>query len=84
MPPVSDSACRIPTEAEDDWITAVSTAPATTPRIGLENMVISRVNWGTFASGATESDIISMPNISTAKPSRMPAMSFFFCFFADR
>ena len=81
---MSDSACRIPTEAEDDWITAVSTAPAITPRKGLEKVVISWVNWGTFASGATESDIISMPNISTAKPSRMVAMSFFFCFLEDR
>ena len=81
---MSDSACRIPTEAEDDWITAVSTAPAITPRKGLEKVVIRLVNSGTFASGATESDIISMPNISTAKPSRMPAMSFFFCFLEER
>ena len=36
--PVAESACRMPTEAEDDWMMPVSTAPASTPRMGLENM----------------------------------------------
>ena len=37
MAPVLASACSTPTEAEDDWIIAVNTAPASTPRIGFEN-----------------------------------------------
>ncbi|MPN08668.1 hypothetical protein SDC9_155953 [bioreactor metagenome] len=36
--PVTVSACKIPTEAEDDWIIAVSTAPAMTPSTGFENI----------------------------------------------
>ena len=80
---MSDSACRIPTEAEDDWITAVSTAPAITPRKGLEKAVIRLVNCGMSFSGATAPLIISMPNISTEKPSRMADASFFFCFLVD-
>ena len=34
--PVVDSACRIPTDAEDDWMIAVTPAPTSTPSTGLE------------------------------------------------
>ena len=54
--PVADNACKIPTEAEELWITAVRTAPAIRPRIGLENIVNNAVNSGTFASGFTADD----------------------------
>lgn len=36
--PVIDNACRMPTEAEELWMMAVSAAPIRTPRKGLENM----------------------------------------------
>ena len=67
--PVIHSACRIPTDAEEDWISAVSKSPASIPSMGLENLVSIPVNSGTSASGFTAALIVSMPNISTAKPS---------------
>ena len=39
--PLAARACNIPTEAELDWITAVSTAPASTPSRGLPKAVNS-------------------------------------------
>ena len=66
----------MPTEAEEDWIIAVNTAPASTPSTGFENMVSRFEKAGESASGATAPDICSMPNISTAKPRKMPAVSF--------
>ena len=58
---------------------AVSRAPISTPRIGLVNTVKSWVNSGTLARGFTAADMASIPNISTAKPSRIvPTSSFFF------
>lgn len=75
--PVMQSACKIPTEADEDWMIAVSTAPAITPRIGLVNINRMFVNSGTSASGLTAPLIISMPVISTAKPIMMlPASCF--------
>ena len=75
--PVAHSACKIPTEADEDWIIAVSSMPAMTPRIGLVNISRMFVNSGTFASGLTAPLIISMPVISTAKPTMMlPASCF--------
>ena len=75
--PVTQSACKIPTEADEDWMIAVSTAPAITPRIGLVNINRMFVNSGTSASGLTAPLIISMPVISTAKPIMMlPASCF--------
>ena len=38
--PVPASACRIPTEADEDWMTAVNTAPITIPVSGLLKVVI--------------------------------------------
>ena len=35
--PVAASACRMPTDAEDDWMTAVNTAPTRMPISGLLN-----------------------------------------------
>ena len=42
--PVDANACRIPTDAEDDWITAVNTAPTRIPISGLLNCVIRLMN----------------------------------------
>ena len=60
---------------------AVKTAPASTPRIGLENSSRILVNSGTSFSGATALLIVSIPNISTAKPSRIEPISFFLLLF---
>ena len=58
----------MPTDAEDDCITAVSSAPAAIPATGLPKTVRIRVNSGTAASGFTVPLISSMPKISTVKP----------------
>ena len=76
--PVAQSACKIPTDAEEDWITAVRTAPAIIPSTGLENMVRMLVNSGTSANGFTAFDMVSIPNIRTANPSKIPPISCFF------
>ena len=65
----------MPTEAEDDCMTAVNTAPASRPSMGLENSKSILVNSGTFASGLTAADMVSMPNIRTAKPSSTSPVS---------
>ena len=52
-------------------------APAAMPRTGLPKAVMRLVNEGLSARPATESLIVSIPNISTAKPRRIPPTSFF-------
>ena len=79
--PVTDKACRIPTDAEEDWIIAVNRAPTITPKIGLRNMVRILVNSGTSARGFTAPLMDSIPNISTAKPKNISPISFFLLFF---
>ena len=76
--PVEESACKIPIEALELWIIAVSTTPAKIPKIGLLKSVRKPVKLGSFASGATASLIISIPNIKIAKPIKIPPISFFF------
>ena len=73
--PVEARACRIPTEAEEDWMMAVRAAPASTPRMGLENISRMLVNSGTSFRPVTAPDMVSMPNMRVAKPSRMAPMS---------
>ena len=75
--PVTESACSIPTDADDDCITAVSTAPTIIPSTGFVNSVKRFVNCGTSVSGFTAPDICSIPNISTAKPRRIVPIFFF-------
>ena len=67
----------MPTDAEEDWIIPVSTAPTSTPSTGLRNIRNSWVNSGTSFSPATAPLMVSMPNIRVAKPSRMVPVSFF-------
>ena len=74
--PVVHNACRIPTDAEDDWITAVRIMPASTPKTGFWNSISRLVNSGTSASGETAALMESMPNIRIAKPTRMVAAFF--------
>ena len=57
---------------------AVKTAPAKSPRTGLENMVNILVNSGTSASGFTAAPIVSIPAIRIAKPRKITARSRFF------
>ena len=70
----------MPTEAELDWIMAVSAAPASTPRTGFWNMRNICRKAGTCPSPATAADMLSMPYISVAKPSRIRPVSFFLSF----
>ncbi len=69
--PVMLSACRMPTAAADDWMIAVKTTPTSTPSSGLENFVSRAMNVSLSRRGLTASLMAVMPNISTAKPSRM-------------
>ena len=46
--PVAESACRIPTDAELDWMIPVSSAPTRTPSIGFLKAIKRFVNAGTF------------------------------------
>ena len=79
MAPVMDSACKMPTDADEDWTMAVSTVPASTPKIGLENIRKIFAKSGMSFSGATASDMVSMPNINTENPSRIMPVSLRFC-----
>ena len=59
---------EIPTEAELDWMTAVSSAPTSTPSTGLEKARNRSANQGSSARGDMELDMRSMPVMRTAKP----------------
>ena len=62
------SACKIPTEAAEDWMMPVKAAPTRTPSRGLVKAVIRSVNSGISASGATAPLISSMPYMRMEKP----------------
>ena len=62
---------------------AVSTAPATTPRIGLENFTSIPVNSGTSARGSTAPLMAFIPYIRIAKPTKIAPTSFFFWLFVN-
>ena len=81
--PVLDSACRIPPDAEEDWITAVSIAPASTPSTGFEKVTKSCLKAGTCDSPDTAEVMVSIPNIRVAKPRRMVPVSFFLSLFEN-
>lgn len=61
MSPLSASAWRIPTDAEEDWMTAVKSAPARIPSSGLPNRVMRLTNASESRSGIMEELIISIP-----------------------
>lgn len=50
--PVAQSACKIPTDADELWITAVRTVPAIRPKI-VGDMVWMLVNSGDPEAGST-------------------------------
>ena len=61
----------------------MSTAPASSPRRGLRNRRNRFWKAGTFPRPATAPDIVSMPNIRVAKPSRMVPVSCRLVFLPD-
>ena len=69
--PVMDRACKIPTAAEALCSTAVKTIPTMMPKMGLEKVVSRWINSGLCRKGETAPLMLCIPNISTAKPSRM-------------
>ena len=56
----------------------VTSAPTSTPRMGLEKRTNRLVNHSSPCSGSTALDMVVMPVISTAKPMRMVPTPFFF------
>ena len=59
--PPAARACRMPTDAEEDWMMAVKIMPARIPSTGLANFVIRLMNASESRSGIMELLIISMP-----------------------
>ena len=67
--PVTDSACRIPTMAEELWMITVSTRPVTIPSIGRSlKYPIAFTKVSDSASGSTAAVIDIRPVNSTPKP----------------
>ena len=75
------SACKIPTDAAEDWMIPVKAAPTSTPRKGLVKAVIRPENPGISASGATAPLMSSMPYIRMEKPIMTRPTSRRRCFF---
>ena len=79
--PVADSACRMPTDADDDWMATVTRMPARTPSSGFCSEVNSWMNSGESRSGSTDEVIVSMPVNSRPKPIMIwPMLRFFGAF----
>ena len=68
----------MPTEAELDWIIAVSIAPASMPSTGFLKAMKRLTKPGTSFSPDTAPLIVSIPNMSVAKPRSIVPVSFFF------
>ena len=58
---MEETACKMPTEAEEDWMTAVRMVPASTPRMGLERAMRMSANWGRSRRGAMAFSIDCIP-----------------------
>ena len=69
--PVTESACRIPIEADALCRTAVNAIPTRIPINGLENMVSVLTKCGFSFSGDTAPLMLCMPNINIENPSIM-------------
>ena len=81
--PLNASACKIPTEAEDDWITAVKIIPAMIPISGLENLVIRLINGGYSRRGTMESPIMFIPTNKIPSPAMISPTNCTFSFFEN-
>ena len=60
-------------------MTAVKMAPNRMPSSGFDSFIINSMKNGLSRSGATESLIVLMPNIKTAKPIRISPICCFVC-----
>ncbi len=69
--PVTESACRIPIEADALCNTAVNAIPTRMPIKGLENMVSILTKCGFSFRGETAPLMLCIPNINIEKPSMM-------------
>ena len=78
--PDRENTMRIPIEPAELWIMPVKAAPTKTPSTGFSKAVRVFWNSGELARGSTDSDIRVMPVISTANPTKIRPMSFFFAF----
>lgn len=67
--PVSLSACRMPTLAEDDWMATVAARPARRPSSGFSSAVNTPMKNCESFSGATAVSIMNMPVNRMPKPS---------------
>ena len=81
MTPLIARACKIPTDAEEDWISAVNPAPTRIPSRGLLNLVISSTNCGSSLNGDMAELIMSIPMNRTPMPATIPAICWSFLFF---
>ena len=83
MFPVRERACKIPTEAAEDWMTPVNSAPTATPRKGLVKAVRMEENSGISARGLMAFFISSIPVIRMANPTMMDPAPLVRVFLAD-
>ncbi len=68
--PLAESACKIPTVAEELWITAVSKNPTRIPISGLLNEINISLNCAESLSGANVPSIVVIPQKRIPKPIR--------------
>ena len=82
--PFNANVCKIPTDAEELWITAVITAPTIIPRIGfLPSVVKACAKIGASRYGLIASDIKLKPINRTPKPIKISATWRNFSFFEN-
>ena len=79
--PAVASACRIPTDAEEDWMIAVKIAPIAIPASGFWKVVIKLMNTSELWRGTIAAPIISIPMKSTPNPAITSLICLTFSFF---
>ncbi len=78
MPPVNESACKIPTEADELCMIAVMPNPISMPSKGFENFPINAMKDALSDRGDTAELITDMPNIRMAKLTNIEPRSVLF------
>ena len=81
--PAVASACRIPTDAEEDWMIAVKIAPIAIPASGFWKVVIKLMNTSELWRGTIAAPIISIPMKSTPNPAITSLICLTFSFFTN-
>ena len=71
MTPPAARVCKMPTEAEEDWIRAVNSAPNRMPSRGLDRVDIRWMKAGNSRSGAMAALMVSMPINRMPRPARI-------------